>query len=366
MKQEVGYNAGRFATGNSNIFIGNEAGRNETGDYKLYIANSSTDEPLIYGDFAASELTFNGKINIASSTGTSLIENVQHDHEGVLVDYLSIQANKNGGNTFLISETGLTSIGTNDPCYKHAADNDTTFLIVTDQNLKKNINPLQKSLNKFLNLNFYSYQYKKTNQTRYGILAQEMEELFPHSMGKLIEEDGTEYLTFNPNNLFYTGLKATQEIGELSLVNESKIESLEKENDQLINITNNLQKENDHLKAELEAIKTALTNNGIDITQNNNNDNSLKPEVPHLLQNEPNPFTETTTIPYFLPQNIQDAFVVIYDAAGKTIEKHALPSAKGPGNLELSLMKKTTAKGAYSYSLFVDGNLIDNKKMLIQ
>lgn len=86
---------------------------------------------------------------------------------------------------------------------------------------QKNIDDLPKSLHNFLDFNFYSYQYKKTNQTRYGILAQEMKDKFSHSIGKLIEEDDTEYLTFNPNNLFYTGLKATQEIGELALAQEA-------------------------------------------------------------------------------------------------------------------------------------------------
>jgi len=152
----------------------------------------------------------------------------------------------------------------------------------------------------------------------------------------------------------------------LSLANEAKIELLEKENDQLIDITNNLQKENDHLKAELEAIKAALINNGIDIAQNNNTDNSLKPEVPRLLQNKPNPFSETTTLSYFLPANIQEANIVVYDVNGKTIQQFALPIASGYGSLELSLMKNNFSKGTYSYSLFVNGNLIDTKKMLTQ
>jgi len=159
----LGYNAGRFATGNSNIFIGNEAGRNETGDNKLYIANSSTNEPLIYGDFVTSELEFNAKIGITSSTGTSEIENVQHDHNGVPENFLSLRANKNSGNSILISETGTISVGTSDICMRHSSPNDSTFIIVdgaalkygdpfwesaSDQNLKKNINPLQKTLNK--------------------------------------------------------------------------------------------------------------------------------------------------------------------------------------------------------------------------
>jgi len=383
----IGYSTGKNATGNSNVFIGYEAGYDETGDNKLYIANNRN-EPLIYGDFSTSELTFNGKIGIASGAGTCIIESVQHEHNGVTENFLSLRANNNPGNSILFSETGRISIGSDGACMRHTTTVDSTFLIVdgvalkygdsfwqsaSDQNLKKNISPLKKSINKFLDINFYSYQYKKTNQTRYGIIAQEMKELFPHSMGKLIEEDGTEYLTFNPNNLFYTSLKATQEIGELALAQETKIEKLEKENTNLkaelrvikTALKNyNIDKENTNLKAELRAIKTALKNNGIDIAQNNNNYNSLKQEVPQLLQNIPNPFGETTTIPYFLSQNTQNAYIVVYDDTGKTIEKHSLPVTEGAANLELSLMKTNFIPGIYSYSLVVDGILIDSKKMI--
>lgn len=376
----IGYSAGRNATGNSNVFLGYQAGYHETGDNKLYIANSATVDPLIYGEFDSGKLIFNAQIGIASSTGISGIWNEQFSNDTITENFLALKANVNSGKPLFISETGRIAIGTDDICMKHTTIVDSTYLILegnavktgsaqwhstSDMNLKKNITPLQNSLNKFLNLNFYSYQYKKTNQTNYGIIAQEMEGIFPHSMGKLIEEDGTEYLTFNPNNLFYTGFKATQEIGELSLANEERIESIEMENDQLIELTNNLQKENADLKSELEAIKTALKNYGIEVAENTSQ-NSLEESKPHLLQNKPNPFNETTTLPYFLPENITEAHIIVYDVNGKAIKKLTLPIVEGYGNIELGLLKNDFAKGTYSYSLIVDGNLVDTKKMLTQ
>ncbi|MDA3868192.1 MAG: hypothetical protein PF489_15780, partial [Salinivirgaceae bacterium] len=50
-----------------NVFIGYAAGYNETGSNKLYIDNSTTTLPLIYGDFTANDLVFNGDVQI---TGT--------------------------------------------------------------------------------------------------------------------------------------------------------------------------------------------------------------------------------------------------------------------------------------------------------
>ena len=47
-----------------NVFIGYEAGRNEESSNKLYIENSSSDEPLIYGEFDNDKIQINGSLNI--------------------------------------------------------------------------------------------------------------------------------------------------------------------------------------------------------------------------------------------------------------------------------------------------------------
>jgi len=61
----LGYQSGfSNSTGSNNIFLGYMSGYYETGSDKLYIANSSTDTPLVYGDFNTAELTVNGNLNI--------------------------------------------------------------------------------------------------------------------------------------------------------------------------------------------------------------------------------------------------------------------------------------------------------------
>lgn len=65
----VGASAGFSGTaGDGNVFIGNNAGSTEMGSNKLYIANSNTTSPLIKGDFTASQLIFNGKVGVNTST----------------------------------------------------------------------------------------------------------------------------------------------------------------------------------------------------------------------------------------------------------------------------------------------------------
>lgn len=57
----LGNSAGfKNITGTGNVFIGNQAGYFQTGNNKLFIDNSTTNAPLIYGDFASNEVKVNG------------------------------------------------------------------------------------------------------------------------------------------------------------------------------------------------------------------------------------------------------------------------------------------------------------------
>ena len=78
----LGANAGENnVTGNSNVFIGNRAGSNETGSSRLYIDNSSTDVPLIFGNFASDQLGVNTNVIPAGYTmaidGKLMVEEVR-------------------------------------------------------------------------------------------------------------------------------------------------------------------------------------------------------------------------------------------------------------------------------------------------
>ena len=56
----VGYQAGYNTNGGGNVFLGHQAGYFETGGHYLYIDNTSTADPLIWGDFIGDSLTING------------------------------------------------------------------------------------------------------------------------------------------------------------------------------------------------------------------------------------------------------------------------------------------------------------------
>jgi hypothetical protein len=63
-----------------------------------------------------------------------------------------------------------------------------------------------------------------------------------------------------------------------------------------------------------------------------------------------------------LPQTYSSAKVVVVDNGGKVL-KEVNVSAKGKGSLQFDASMLTS--GAYTYSLYVDGRLIDTKKMVL-
>jgi hypothetical protein len=82
---------------------------------------------------------------------------------------------------------------------------------------------------------------------------------------------------------------------------------------------------------------------------------------PSLLeQNIPNPFANTTTINYNLPNKYSSSKIIVADELGNTIKNIDL-SGTGKGSIRFSSSLKGGA--FYTYSLYVDGKLIDTKRM---
>jgi hypothetical protein len=77
----IGNLAGYNATSSNSIFIGTSAGFNATADNQLYIDNTSTETPLIHGDFENDELRINGSVVLGEgdsiSYSTPLVRNMR-------------------------------------------------------------------------------------------------------------------------------------------------------------------------------------------------------------------------------------------------------------------------------------------------
>lgn len=81
-----------------------------------------------------------------------------------------------------------------------------------------------------------------------------------------------------------------------------------------------------------------------------------------LYQNRPNPFSEKTTIRFSINRNSKNIAIFVFDLQGAMVKSFE--------NLDVSFGEITIAgndltPGMYLYSLFVDGNEIDTKRMIL-
>jgi hypothetical protein len=138
----VGQYSGYTSTGGLNVFLGYSAGYSETGSNKLYIDNSSTAIPLIYGDFSANYLVFDGNVGI---------------------------------NYTRTAPTHLLDVGTSG-----AYCNGGAWVDGSSREYKENIQTLttEKALKAFQGLEPVEYNYKADREEKYlGFIAEDVPEL---------------------------------------------------------------------------------------------------------------------------------------------------------------------------------------------
>jgi hypothetical protein len=80
-----------------------------------------------------------------------------------------------------------------------------------------------------------------------------------------------------------------------------------------------------------------------------------------LNQNTPNPFSDKTVITYFIPEDIKQAQVLVYDDMGVIVKKLDIKT-RGEGSF--TFYANGSGKRIYSYSIIADGKIIDTKKMI--
>lgn len=129
----------------------------------------------------------------------------------------------------------------------------------------------------------------------------------------------------------------------------------------LVKAVQQLSGKNDSLQQEIATLKQDLAQ--IQSLLKIKSSSSVTLSGASVAQNAPNPFRGNTVISYEVPEEGNAvAQIVIYDAAGKTIKQYNVP-AQGKGTLNLNVA--TLPAGTYNYSLFVNGNIIDTKKMVL-
>lgn len=235
-----------------------------------------------------------------------------------------------------------------------------TPIIVSDSTLKTNVTDLESTYidEVVRNLRPVSFNYRQdvedgfdfTTKKQYGFLAQEVEKVVPDLVSNIpgpVSTDDDNNLVKSKND--YKGVVYENIIAILVKAVQNQNQKITDLQNQINNCcTNNKAKNSPEKELKLSAQSIILENNVQQVI---------------LYQNTPNPFSEKTTIRYQLPENTQNAEMKFYDALGNFIKSCKLIS-KGIGSLEV--FGNGVAAGIYTYSLFVDGKIIENKKMVKQ
>jgi hypothetical protein len=209
----------------------------------------------------------------------------------------------------------------------------------SDSRLKKNINDFSLGLETLVKINSVTYNFDKSkinissneDKVYVGIIAQDLlkiDELAPYTISI---SDKSGYYKYDPNALLYL----------------------------LINSVKEQQNQIDELKNELA--EKANSNK----TQNDKNNSQLQNNILNqgkLYQNRPNPFENTTEIPYLIEDYKNEAKIAIFDMNGYLV-KEINQLQKGEQMVTVNL--QGLKPGIYAYTLIVDGVSIDTKTMVL-
>ena len=182
-----------------------------------------------------------------------------------------------------------------------------------------------------------------------GFIAQEVAEAVKKSgynfNGVHAPENPTDNWSLSYEKLVVPLVKAVQELSQQNDELNLKMTQFE-----------NLEIENEQLKSRLAQIEARL---GI---ASESQITRLPLTGAGIEQNIPNPFSQTTTITCTLPAKYSSAKIIIVDKGGKVLKQVNL-SCNGKCSLQIDAT--TLSAGAYHYSLYVDGKLIDTKQMVL-
>jgi hypothetical protein len=173
-----------------------------------------------------------------------------------------------------------------------------------------------------------------------GFIAQEVDTVLPH----LVKTS----LTSGKKSVAYT---------ELIPYLVKAIQQLEKQN----------HTQDSLITALTSSVSSYCSNSNVRLTGiaggtiNQQNINLSDADVIVLNQNTPNPFAEQTTITYNVPAKYKFAQMVFKTIEGKIIRTVDI-TTKGRG--QLNVFANDLSAGLYVYSLIVDGEIVDTKKMV--
>jgi len=179
---------------------------------------------------------------------------------------------------------------------------------------------------------------KKGNVVYTGLLAQEVETAAQETgfefSGVVKPAHENDHYTLRYAEFVVPLIKAVQE--QQAIIEEQQMELAE-------------------LKKLVQQLVRVPTNSALSTQQNH----ILK--TARLEQNQPNPFSDDTTINYYIPETVQNATLIIASSTGNVVKKQSIQE-RGAGQILLDA--STLSDGMFFYSLVLDGKHVATKKLI--
>ena len=237
----------------------------------------------------------------------------------------------------------------------------------SDRKLKQNITQLNSAMSILNKLQPKTYEYRQDGDfklmnlpagKRYGLIAQEVEEVLPQVVKATVFE--TRFAKPQKQDSIKNFLKAAATSSEkidFKAVNYTELIPIMikgmQEQDAEIEELEKKAAEVDALKERLTKLEALLAKGGT---------GGVSVSSAYVDQSNPNPVSGTAIIRYQIPATSVSARLTITNAKGQLVKTINLNN-KGAG--QVTINASTLATGTYNYTLWVDGNQADTKRLVV-
>lgn len=237
-----------------------------------------------------------------------------------------------------ITSTGNVGIGRTSPTYKLDVAGQiraTSGFITSDMRFKKDIEALDDCSQKLSQLSGVTYTYRTdefqdwsfSREKQIGFLAQDVQKIFP----ELVNSDADGYLNVNYVGLIPVIVETLKEQQKVIEAKDNQIKTLE-----------------ERLLALEKAVEMNPKNTGFTKSK--------------LYQNNPNPSGQATNISFDIPTSANQAILFVHDMQGRQVKKIEITQRN---HSTITIKSNELKAGIYTYSLVVDGQMVDTLKMIL-
>lgn len=237
----------------------------------------------------------------------------------------------------------------------------------SDKNLKTNIQEFGDAMSIINKLKPKNYEFKKDNKfaslnlpagSHYGLLAQDLQEVLPNLVSETPQElriikpvvkqvIATKPAVYGKPAHMISDEKETKEIIKIKGVNYTELIPI------LVKGMQELSKENEDLKNQINDLKTLILKNGNSLT--------ITSLSGYIKQNAPNPSYNNTIINYYIPNEARNAQILLTDVKGSVLKSYNVSRGQGQVNIKSGEL----IAGTYNYTLYINNSKIDTKQMVI-